>query len=566
MTTYLLIIALVVILILMALVIANRQRAARAFNSKLRLLQTLMNSIPSPIFYKDKNGVYQGCNSAFLEMLGRTEEEVVGKTVYDISPRDLAEVYEKADNDLFAQGGEQRYETKVKFADGSRHDIFFTKAVIRDGAGKVAGLLGVMLDISERKRAEEELRSAHSLLEQKVQERTKELNESNIRLEQTEKASRAQKEFLEKVINSIDYGIVVVNADDYTVKHANASASGGEFREGIRCYELLHKRLRPCAKDDDICPLHLVKESGEPAVTQHEHIGEDGEIHYLETHTYPVFDESGNMPQIIISIMDVSERKRAEIAIVEAKEMAEATSSLMSEFLETTSHELRTPMTSVQGFAKLSLKSFQNTFVPMVDNNPSLASSAERIEENLSIIISESDRMTALINNQLDLSKLQSGTVEWHQSAVLPMDLLEKTENITSSLFIHSPVEFVVECDEGLPMLIADGDKLLQVMLNLVSNAVKFTEQGTIVCKAALGQGAVVFSVSDTGKGIPLDQQDAVFDKFKQIKTKETGKPAGTGLGLAITKKIVEHHGGEIWIESEEGKGSTFFFTIPLGM
>lgn len=562
--TYALIIALFGTVVIMALNMASRRKAAKDLRNQFRFLQTLMNSVPSPVFYKDKDGIYLGCNTAFFKMLGREMNDVVGKTVYDLSPKDLAEVYEKADNDLFERGGVQRYETQVKFADGSIHEMFFTKAVFHNDDGEVAGLLGVMIDITARKNAEEKLKEAHSVLEQKVDERTRELNQTNARLEQAEKESRTQKEFLETVINAIDHGIVVVDAEDHTVKLANRAVSEGNSYEGVHCYELLHRRTSQCIEDVDVCPLHAVKESGKPLISEHEHLGGDGQIQYVEIHTFPVFDDSGEVTQVINSILDVSERRRAEKATIEAKEMAEATSRLMAEFLDTASHEMRTPMTSVHGFAKLALKSFNRGFAKCVEDDPILEKTANRVKDNLKIIISESERMTTLINDQLDLSKLQSGRIDWKEAELAPVDLLKKTQAATSSFFAKSSVRFEIEHDPDLPTLLADSDRLLQVMLNLVSNAVKFTEEGTVICKASSGEGFVTFSVSDSGIGIPQAQQKDIFNKFIQVNSTVKGKPTGTGLGLAISKKIVEHHKGTIWVESELGKGSTFYFTIPI--
>jgi PAS domain S-box-containing protein len=553
---YTLLILLGAILVALVADLIRRRNAEDSLKDRVHILTTLADSIPSPIFYKDCEGIYQGCNTAFLNMLGRTREEVVGKSVYDISPKHLAEVYEKADNDLLRKGGVQRYETQVKFADGSNHEMFFTKSVFHDEKGEVAGLLGVMLDITERKKAEEKLRLAHETLERKVEERTHELEEA-------EKESRTKSDFLNTVINSINHGIVVIDAKDHTIKLANKAASGGQSTEGIHCFELLHNRGTPCVEDVGMCPMHQVTKTGEPCTTMHNHTSPGGEPHFVEIHTYPVFDENGEVVQIIDNIMDVTSRRLAEKALLDAKNLAESTNQHMSEFLDTVSHELRTPMTSVQGFSKLIQKSFSDRFTPITSENATLHKAAERIEQNLAIVISESERMVSLINDQLDLSKLQSGRIDWKMASLAPAELIERTLKAVTPLFSDDDITLISEVEEGLPMLTGDPDRLMQVLINLISNAAKFTQEGTVRCKVTREGEGVLFAVSDTGIGIPGDQIDHIFSKFKQVQNDITGKPAGTGLGLPISKEIVQHHGGRIWAESVFGEGSTFYVSLP---
>ena len=561
------------LLLLVAFVV--RAMCRRGVEKSLReqnlFLQKLINSIPSPVFYKNREGVYIGCNDAFLEMLGKTRSEVVGQTVYGLSPKELAEVYEKADNDLFEDGGEQRYETQVKFADGSLHNIFFTKAVFRDSNDEVAGLLGVMLDVTDRKVAEEELTQAHAELERRVQERTAELAKTNESLERevavrkrAELDSRKKSEFLDTIINSINHGIIVIDADDMSIKLTNRAAAGGRSCGDSHCFDFLHGHKTPCNQGDGICPVKAVKKTREPVVAQHDHLMPNGESSYVEIHAYPVFDENGEVVQVIENIMDITSRKEAEQAMLEAKEMAETTSRLMSEFLDTVSHELRTPMTSVHGFAKLIDKKFAKHFEAMGQNDAVLEKEVGRIKGNLDIIIAESERLTELINDHLDLSKLESGRVDWRNESIDPVELLERARAATSSLLADSPVDMVLESPEGLPSFTGDPDRLLQVMINIISNAVKFTAEGNVTCSVSLQGDHLRFSVQDTGIGIPEDQYQQIFSKFSQLQTKKSGKPSGTGLGLAISKQIVEHYGGRIWVKSTLGEGSTFFFTMPV--
>lgn len=183
--------------------ISERWRAAEAVRQQLNFQQTMMDTIPSPIFYKDRQGRYLGSNAAFESYIGRPRADILGRTVHDIAPRELADLYYEADQALFQAPGVQRYEAQVRYADGSYHDVFFTKGTFTDLEGNVAGLVGVMLDITERKRVEEELERYHNHLEDLVAERTAELARANDQLtteiEERRRAEAALQEASEKL-------------------------------------------------------------------------------------------------------------------------------------------------------------------------------------------------------------------------------------------------------------------------------------------------------------------------------------------------------------------------------
>src|SRR5690606_23753396 len=180
------------------------------------------------------------------------------------------------------------------------------------------------------------------------------------------------------------------------------------------------------------------------------------------------------------------------------------------------------------------------------------------------VVVSEGERLTKLIDDVLDLAKIESGRLEWHMGPVDVADIIDHATAATASLFEQKPLRLVKDIAAGLPVVQGDRDRLIQVVINLISNAVKFTDTGTITCRAIRRDGEVVISVIDTGVGIAPADQPKVFERFKQVGDTLTDKPKGTGLGLSICKEIVEHHGGRIWVESEPGRGSTFSFTLPV--
>jgi len=238
---------------------------------------------------------------------------------------------------------------------------------------------------------------------------------------------------------------------------------------------------------------------------------------------------------------------------------------MKTEFMSTVSHELRTPLTSVLGFAKIIKKRLGDVVFPLVNTGDNKVDRAVRqVKDNLDIIISEGERLTTLINDVLDLAKMEAGRVEWEMEPLSVEEIIDRAAAATTSLFEQRGLELNKEMQQDLPRVPGDRDRLIQTIINLISNAVKFTTQGSVTCRATVVGNDVEVSVIDTGIGIAREDQGKVFEKFKQIGDTLTDKPKGTGLGLPICKQIVEQHGGRIWVHSEPGQGSTFSFTLPV--
>ncbi len=250
---------------------------------------------------------------------------------------------------------------------------------------------------------------------------------------------------------------------------------------------------------------------------------------------------------------------------VEARAAAEAASETKSAFLANVSHELRTPLTSVVGFSRIIAKRLDEVVFPTVPpGDPKVDRAMRQVRDNLAIISSEGDRLTTMINDVLDLAKIEAGRMEWKRVPVAPEELIVRAAAATSSLISTAGLSLVTDVEPDLPLVVGDRDRLIQVVINLLSNAVKFTPAGSITCAARLDGPDVVISVTDTGVGIASEDHGTVFEQFRQAGDTLTDKPRGTGLGLPICREIVEHHGGRIWVESELGSGSTFAFTLPI--
>ncbi len=260
------------------------------------------------------------------------------------------------------------------------------------------------------------------------------------------------------------------------------------------------------------------------------------------------------VPYILLRISDISDRKEAEQQLIKAKERAEDAARLKSQFLSTMSHELRTPMNAVIGMTSLILDT---------ELNKEQRDFAETIRQS-------GDSLLNIINDILDFSQMQSGKFSLEKSDFSLHQCIRETMDILTPQAIDKKIELLYWVDPQTPdILLGDGNRLRQVLFNLLSNAIKFTHQGEVYLKVAWvyvqdGKHTLEFAVQDTGIGIPQEKLDHLFQKFSQVDGTDTRKHGGTGLGLAITSTLVKMMGGEIWVESEENVGSTFYFSLTL--
>lgn len=333
-----------------------------------------------------------------------------------------------------------------------------------------------------------------------------------------------------------------------------------------------------------------VRKEGEVKRFEAEYYRRDGMTIWGSLNARAIYDEDGNFIFIEGILEDISDRKKAEQDLADlnrhleqlvrertedlvnkARELEEANQRLReldemkSAFLSSVSHELRTPLTSILGFAKLLNKEFAKYFLPLGEDDKRLVRKGTRIQENLAIISHEGERLTRLINDVLDLNKIESGRMGWRDEILDMNEVVEVAASAVSGMFTQTDVNLVTEIESDLPAIYADRDRLQQVLINLLNNASKFTAEGSVTLRAFPRFGQLRVEVVDTGTGIHPEDQAQIFEKFHQTRTDDTmvNKPKGTGLGLTICREIIEHYGGRIWVESEVGEGSTFIFTLP---
>lgn len=251
----------------------------------------------------------------------------------------------------------------------------------------------------------------------------------------------------------------------------------------------------------------------------------------------PMFDNQSRFMGHVIVLQDITKDKELE--------------RMKSDFVSNVSHELRTPLTSIKSFSELILDDLDTM-------------DGEIQKRFLGIIRDEAERLTRLISDLLDLQKIQADRMKWRMETIDLPQLIENSVGTFSGLAKMKKIQLSFECRDGVPRILGDRDRLQQVLVNLISNAIRFSsENGQIRIEAArVPEGVLVF-VADKGIGIPADKRERIFERFYQVDSSMTKGRGGTGLGLAISKEIIEHHGGRIWVESKAGEGSKFSFVIP---
>jgi signal transduction histidine kinase len=235
-----------------------------------------------------------------------------------------------------------------------------------------------------------------------------------------------------------------------------------------------------------------------------------------------------------------------------ANERLKELDRLKDEFISTVTHELRTPLTSVRSIAEI------------LHANPTIDSQQHR--SFTTIIVKESERLTRLINQVLDFQKIETGAMDWQISHLNLKEVIEDALATTNQLIHEKNIEVDCRLPDNVPLITGDRDRLIQAMVNLISNAVKFCQdnQGKIDIDLQVSSDRMQVSVQDNGIGINEADQKVIFDEFRQIRHVTKGRPRGSGLGLAITRRIIDFHSGRIWVESKPGEGSTFFFSLPI--
>ena len=497
--------------------ITVRKQTDEALRESEDQFQTLANSIPELAWTAHADGFIFWYNQRWYDFTGKTPAEMEGwgwQSVHD--PEVLPKVLERWTASI-ATGQAFEMQFPLRAADGQFRS-FLTRVMPRkDASGRVVQWFGTNTDITKLKRSEE------------------------VALERLRLATRAAN------VGIWDWDVIqnIMLWDDTMFE-----IYGGSRDRFSGAYDAWETALHP----GDLLRMRSEIEwalSGEKEYdTEFRVLWPDGSIHYVQANGSVLRDDSGQALRMLGTNWDTTARKQAEEELITAKRAAESATRVKSEFLAMMSHEIRTPMNAILGIADLlsesQLDSTQRQYVEIFRRNGST--------------------LLALINDILDLSKIEAGKFELEQVEFSLDDVLRQALEVIASLARTKGLTLTLDQQAGTPAsLVGDPSKLRQVLVNLLGNAVKFTDFGEVRLKVRLGNsgqtGEITFAVKDTGPGIPPEELERIFVDFAQGDSSTTRKFGGTGLGLGISRRLVELMGGRLQVTSTLGQGSEFTFS-----
>jgi len=497
-----------------------RARAEEAVRQSRNMLAHILNSVPQAVFWKDRNSVYLGCNDVFARILGLGEpEEIVGKTDFDFPwTRKDAAIYIADDREVM-ESNRAKFHMPETIHNEKGTFLWFdtSKVPLTDSSGRVYGVLGVFEDITERKQAEEERQNLRKAVEQSANT---------------------------VVVTDTKGRIEYVNpAFEKSTGYTTAEAIGNNPRV-----------LKSGEQDTAFYQcLWTTIISGKIWRGEFHNRRKDGSLYWESATISPVHNDQGKIVHFIAVKEDITQRKAMESNLLEALNLAEAGNRAKSEFLAIMSHELRTPLNGVLGFAELLAET------PLDEDQ----------KEYARTIRNSGSHLLHIVSDILDFSSIEKGNMKFEAEPVVMADLVESSCLPNRKTAADKGLEFRYEVDPQVPEEITgDSRRICQILINLIANAIKFTESGSIVLRVVPATGGdrpcLDFSVQDTGIGIPPETICHLFKPFTQADSKLSRRFEGTGLGLAISQRLAEGMGGMITVVSAPGQGSTFSLRLPI--
>ena len=517
-------------------------------------LRTLVGSIPDLIWVKDVEGVYLSCNPMFERFFGAKAADILGKTDYDFVDKKLADSFRKHDRIAMEAGKPTLNEEWVRFADDDQRTLLETvKTAMFDADGKLKGVLGIARNITNRKLMEAEVIKLNVELESKVAARTADLAQANIDISRKEEEIRSVVDHMLDCVITIDEKGIIRSANPAVEKvfgYSRAEMIGQNV-------SMLMPEPHHSAHDGY---LEHYGRSDQPRIIgisrEVEGLHKNGERIALDLGVSEYFIQGQRYYTGILR--DVRERKRIIDDLKHARLEAEQANQAKSAFLATMSHEIRTPMNGVIG---------------MIDVLQQASLTGAQMEMS-NIIHDSAFALLTIIDDILDFSKIEAGKL---QIDMVPMSVAEVVENVCETLIpfaLKKGAELTLFTDPSIPAAVmGDSGRLRQILVNLANNAIKFSsgqqQQGKVSVRALLvkstaEQVLLEFRVTDNGIGIDQETQTRLFSVFTQADSSTTRHFGGTGLGLAISRQLTHIMGGEIAVQSELGKGSTFSVRMPF--
>ena len=507
--------------------ISDRKRAEEALRETNQKLTAIIDGSSLAIAILDLDTNVQIWNPAAERIFGWTAAEVLGRPL-PVVPESAQEFFKTLHKKVIAGMGVSGLEVVALKKDGSLFDASISRSPWRDASGAVCGTVDLVADITERKQAEEALRSS----------------EERIHL------------LLDSTAEAI-YGINVQGECTFVNQACVRMLGYGEPAEllGRNMHEVAHYSWTDgSAHSPEDCLIFRSFRKGEGTHDNDDVLWRaDGTSFPVEYWSYPV-RQKDEVVGAVVTFLDITERKRAEDALRSAKEQAEGANRAKSEFLANMSHEIRTPMNGILGMTQLTLETQLNT----------------EQREYLGMVKSSADSLLKLLNDILDFSKIEADRLDLDVSPFALRESMGEALKALGQLAHRKGLELAWRVEPAVPeWLVGDSGRLRQILVNLVVNAIKFTQRGEVVVSVSVESHTtdgveLHFSVRDTGIGIPAEKQELIFAAFAQADTSTTRKYGGTGLGLAISQRLVKMMNGDISVESEPGKGSIFHFTVRL--
>lgn len=362
-------------------------------------------------------------------------------------------------------------------------------------------------------------------------------------LQVSEAELKRRNEFLYHILASLAHPLYVLDARDFTVKLSNQPAEDAESAtRHSTCCELIADRDRPCDGENHVCPVVRVRETRQPLVIERRRSDGQGGDTYLEVHAYPVLDDHGEVSEVIEYHFDITARQKAQERQAALLEELESINRELKDFAYVVSHDLKAPLRGIHVLAQWIMDDLQDKL-------------GERGKEQMELLMGRVHRMQSLIDGVLAYSRVSR--IREEQATI---DTNELVAQVVEDLSPPPHIEFDVQ--DNLPTVFGEPTRIRQLFQNLVSNAVKYMEKerGSIQIGGAEEKDCWQFFVRDNGPGIEAKHFERIFQVFQTLVPKDTND--STGVGLTVVKKIVERHGGKIWLESEVGQGTTFFFTL----
>ncbi len=525
-------------------------QAQQALREREELYSQIVSQAPNGIVLIDRASLgFLSFNEAACRALGYEREEFAQLTLYDLQASMDRAAVDAMNARVDAENGVE-FENQRRCKDGSVRDFWISVKPLQLQGRRC--LTGLWVDITERKRTERELARYRDQLEQRVAERTAALDRANATLAEQTQALQSSHEELRVIFDAAAVGIVLIR--NRRIVRCNRKL---EQMLGWAPGELQRQSVRLWYSSDadyiqDGAALYGQMEAGVVHQRERELVRKDGSRFWARM-TGARLDHVGMADTVIGLIDDISREHEVAAALRRARDEAESASRAKSAFLANMSHEIRTPMNAIIGLTHLLRRESPNP----------------RQQQQLDKISGAALHLLAVINDILDFSKIEAGKLQLDPGDFALEPVVSNVFALTAEKAEAKGLELAADIAGLPPLLHGDAVRLGQVLLNLVSNAVKFTEQGSVVLRGQLlrqqdEQLWLRFEVRDTGIGLSAEQQERLFRAFEQADASTTRLYGGTGLGLAISRRLVELMGGQIGVQSQTGQGSCFWFELPL--